>query len=161
MTTSPNSSDSDQVPPDMPPPNDQADWEKAAQDFQQSILEKTQASAAVWAAAVSTLLGLFGTVALVTGPTEFMKLNSQMRIAVVVATVIAGALAACSVVFATQAQELPDLATANWNGYAYRAFVASGAKRARTKLDQARQLGLFAAAVLFLLGLAVMITGAF
>jgi hypothetical protein len=160
MSINTTSSHSDTPPLDMPQPDDHRDWDKAAQEFQQDVLDKVQASAGVWAGGIATLLGLFGTVALVTGPTEVAKLSDPIKVVAVAATVVAGALAAAAVLLATQAQELPDLSSENWNGRAYRAYVMSGAMRARQKLTRSRFLGLGAAGVLFLLGIIVMIDSA-
>ena len=144
----------------MPSPGDHREWDKAAQEFQQNVLDKVQASAGVWAGGITTLLGLFGTVALVTGPTEVAKLSGPINVVAVAATVVAGTLVAAAVLLATQAQELPDLSGENWNGRAHRAYVMSGAIRARQKLTRSRLLGLSAAGILFLLGFIVMIDSA-
>jgi hypothetical protein len=157
MTSVRTSSDSAKLPPDLPLPDDHLDWDKAAKEFQQSVLDKVQASAGIWAGSITALLGLFGSVALVSGPSEIAKLSDLLQVIAVVATVVAGGLAAAAVIFATQAQELPDVKSENWNGNAYRVYVAQGALRARAKLAFARVLGMSAAAILFLLGVAVMI----
>ncbi len=160
MSNRTTSSHSATPPPDIPLPGDHLEWDKAAQEFQQDVLDKVQASAGVWAGAITALLGLFGTVALVTGPTEVAKLSDPIKVVAVAATVIAGSLAAAAVILATQAQELPDLSSDNWNGVAYRAYVMSGAIRARQKLSLSRLLGCSAAGILFVLGVIVMIDSA-
>ena len=68
MTTPNNSTLSSDPPADIPPPPDQSDWDKAAEQFLLDLLTKVQASAGVWSGAIAALLGIFGTVALVTGP---------------------------------------------------------------------------------------------
>jgi hypothetical protein len=160
MSNSTTSSHSDTPPPDMPLPSDHREWDTAAEEFRRNVLDKVRASAGVWAGGLTTLLGLFGTVALVTGPTEVAKLSGPIRVIAIAGTVVAGALAAAAVLLATQAQELPDLSSENWNGRAYQSYVMHGAMRARQKLARSRLFGLSAVGVLFLLGVIVMIDSA-
>ena len=159
MTTA-SSSIAQGPPPNLPGPPDAAKWDEAAQQFQQELLTKLQATAAVWSSAVSTLLGLFGTVALVSGSDALSELGDVMQIIVIVLIALAGVLAAASVALASQAQTLPDLRAENWSGTAYRVFVSRGARRAKDKLQKSRILGLAAAAVLFAVGLITLIDAA-
>lgn len=151
------STESVKPPLDLPSPPDQGNWDKAAQEFQQQLLVRTQESAAIWSGAVSTLLGLFGTVALVTGPDDITKLTSSVRVLVIALTVAAGLLAGWSVVLATQAQTPPGAESSNWNGYAYRVYVYRNAGRVAARLKLSRILGATAAGLIFAVGVIALI----
>lgn len=157
MTPPNNSTVSSDPPADIPPPPDQSDWDKAAEQFLLDLLTNVQASAGVWSGAIAALLGIFGTVALVTGPSDITKFGPDMKGAVVVLTLIAGVLAGTALVLVTLAQQLPRVSSENWNGSAYRAYVTKNAGRARCQLDWGRFLGVLAGAVVFTLGFAVLV----
>jgi hypothetical protein len=144
-------------PPDIPPPPDQAKWDDAAEQFQLDLLSKVQASAAVWSGAIGTLLGLFGSVALVTGPTDISKFGPGLKVAIIVLTLIAGVCAAVALVLASIAQQLPSVHSANWNGTVYRAYIVRTAETARQQLNLPRILGIVAAGVVFILGVVILI----
>jgi hypothetical protein len=153
------SSDS-QPPADLPPPPDMAKWDDAADQFRIDLLAKVQASASAWSGAITALLGLFGTVTVITGTSDIAKIAEPTQGIVIGLTVIAGALAACSLYFATRAQQLPSVRSDNWRGSVYRAYVVSSAESAGLRLKKARALGMLAAGVIFMIGLTVMIYGA-
>jgi hypothetical protein len=144
-------------PPNIPPPPDQAKWDDAAEQFQLDLLSKVQASAAVWSGAIGTLLGLFGSVALVTGPNDISKVGPNLKVAIIVLTLVAGACAAVALVQATIAQQLPSVHSENWNGTVYRAYIVRTAETARQQLNLARTLGVLAAGVVFILGVVVLV----
>jgi hypothetical protein len=144
-------------PPDIPRPPDQAKWDDAAEQFQLDVLSKVQASAAVWSGAIGTLLGLFGSVALVTGPNDISKFGPNLKPAIIVLTVVAGICAAVALVLATTAQQLPSVHSENWNGTVYRAYIVRTAETARQQLNLARILGVAAADVVFIMGVVVLI----
>jgi hypothetical protein len=160
MTAGQTSTESEIPPADTPPPPDHAAWEDAAQAFQEASLRRVQESAGVWAGSLGALLGLFGTVAVVAGPSEVADLHTGTRIAVIILVVIAGALGGTAIYFATQAQEIPEVASDNWNGASYRVYVVTGAKKLRDKLRLAQRLGLVAAGVVFVVGVLALIDGA-
>jgi hypothetical protein len=155
-----NSTQGDVPPPGIPPPTNRADWDKAALEFQQTVLSKEQETAGVWAGALTALLSLFGTIALVTGSTDIAKLSAPMKVFAVVSIAVAGVLAVAAIVLATQAQELPKVSSENWNGTAYRVYVIDGAVGARRKLHWSHLFGYTAAGVLFVLGFAVIVNSA-
>jgi hypothetical protein len=160
MTVGQTSTDSDTPPVDTPPPPDRTAWDEAAHAFQEAGVRRVQASAGVWAGSLGALLGLFGTVGLVTGPSEAADLHTGTQIAVIILVVIAGALGGTAIYFATRAQEMPEVESDNWNGESYRAYVVTTAKKLRDKLRLAQRLGLTAAGVVFLVGVLALIDGA-
>jgi hypothetical protein len=152
-------SSNDTTPPDdIPPPPDQAKWDEAAEQFRLNLFTNVQASAGVWSGAIAALLGLFGTVALVTGPNDITKLDPDIRITVIAMTIVAGVLAGVALILATMAQQLPSVSSENWNGSVYRAYVVRNAETARWQLNFARILGILAASDVFALGLVVLIS---
>jgi len=151
------SSDGSEPPPDIPGPPDEADWDKAAEDFLLKLLTNVQGSANVWSGAIATLLGLFGSVALVTGPTDVTKLGSAMKVFVIVMIILAGVLAGIALILVTLAQQLPSVRSENWQGSVYRAYVVRNAETARRQLNYARILGISAGVLIFILGVTVLI----
>ncbi|HUC23406.1 MAG TPA: hypothetical protein VMA73_11920 [Streptosporangiaceae bacterium] len=157
MTPPNNSTQSSDPPADIPPPPDQSDWDEAAEQFLLDLLKNVQASASVWSGAAAALLGLFGTVALVTGPSDITKLGPDMKCAAIILTLAAGVLAGAALLLLTLAQQLPSVSSENWNGSKYRGYVTKNAGRARCQLNWGRILGILAGAVVFALGVAVLI----
>jgi hypothetical protein len=144
----------------MPDPPDQKEWDKAAQEYQQTVLQRAQASASTWSGAMATLLGLFGTVGVVAGPSEISKLSTWAKVVIVILVLAAGATGGAGVVLATRAQQPPEVESPNWNGMAYRIYVVKSAKAARSTLMTAQVLGLIAAGLVFLTGLIALVDGA-
>lgn len=144
----------------IPPPPDQGKWDDAAEQFQIDLLKNVQASASVWSGIVGTLLGLFGTVAVVTGATDVTKLHGWQQFVVIAVTIVAGILGGIALICAAQAQSLPHVATGNWNGMAYRLYVIESADRARGQLEVARILAVVAAMLVFATGVFVLIATA-
>lgn len=150
----------EQPPSDMPPPPDSAKWDQAAEQFRIDLLSKVQASAAVWSGAIATLLGLFGSVALVAGPADISKIGGPTKAVVVVLTLLAGLTAAIALVLAAIAQQLPSVHSNNWNGAAYQAYVIGNADAVASKARVARILGVIAAGLVFATGMTALIYGA-
>lgn len=143
-----------------PPPPDQKKWDDAAQAFQEQLLTRVQESAGVWAGAISALLGIFGAVALVTGPTEIGKVSDGLQPYVIAIIIAAGLAAGASLLLAALAQQLPSVKSNNWNGTAYRLYVVGRADSARLRLAWSKALGIAAAVSVFALGVTVLIDGA-
>ncbi|WP_158708426.1 hypothetical protein [Streptomyces sp. NRRL S-244] len=78
-------------------------WENKAEEASRASLSTIQASAAAWATTTSTLLGLFGAVAIVQGPSSIEKLNESDRGTVVVLVTMAAIFAFVSVLATARA----------------------------------------------------------
>lgn len=144
---------------DTPPPPPDADaWEKAAEEFYIGSLEKIRGSAEKWCGTVATLLGLFGTVAIVSGPTEIAKIpEAWLRTTVIGLIVLAGVAAGTAVVVgAFAAQGIPK-ERARWDGETYRAYVVGNSSTARTQLLVSRAAGIAAACIVFAGGVLLLI----
>jgi hypothetical protein len=153
-------SSDDSIPPnDIPPPPDEAQWDDAAEQFLLSLLTNVQASASTWSGAIAALLGLFGSVALVTGPSDITKLGQTAQIIVVSLTLLAGVLAGVALILTTIAQQLPSVHSENWRGSVYRDYVVRTSETARIQLNVARILGILAAVAVFAVGVIVLFVG--
>ncbi len=144
----------------IPGSDDLPDWDKAAQEFQQNILFKLQASAGVWATGLTSFLGLFGTVALVTGTDDIQKVSGWLRPLLIGTIVISGGLLAGSVYFCTSAQALPHVESKNWNGEAYRIYVHDNLPKVRKSLRRGQVLGVGAGVLVFMVGVTALINSA-
>jgi hypothetical protein len=137
----------------LPPPLDQPVWEKAAVDAAVAQLANIRAAAEKWAGTVGTLLGLFGTVAVVTGTDALAKIpNENTRQILYNILVWAGILAGLSILAASIAATQTFTKSKNWNGDALRAKVAGASMPALIELWISRVTGVAAAALVFIVG---------
>ena len=141
--------------PHQPGPPDAAEWDKAALTFATEHLARVRASATAWTGTVGTLVGLFGTVAVVGGTTKLADVPSPtLRWVIVGLVAIAGVLAGASIVAGVRAAHGASLRTSdNWSGSAYRAAVVTNTDDALDWLRRARWAGLAAAFTVFTIGL--------
>ncbi|MEV0722311.1 hypothetical protein AB0I37_05980 [Micromonospora purpureochromogenes] len=141
--------------PHQPGPPDAAEWDKAAVTFATEQLTRVRASATAWAGTVGTLLGLFGTIAVVGGTTKLADVSSPtLRWVIVSLVTIAGVLAGASIVTGVRAAHGASLRTSdNWSGSAYRAAVVKNTDDALNWLRWTRWTGLAAALTVFTIGL--------
>ncbi|RZU52521.1 hypothetical protein EV385_4387 [Krasilnikovia cinnamomea] len=141
--------------PHRPGPPDEAEWDKAAVTFATEQLTRVRASATTWTGTVGTLLGLFGAVAIIGGPTKLTDVPSPtLRWIIVSLITSAGILAAASIVTGVRAANGATLRTSdNWSGSAYRAAVITNTDDALNWLRRARWTGLAAALTVFTIGL--------
>lgn len=151
----------DDLPPDLPPPPDQTDWDEAAQAFLLSSLGDVQTSAEHWSTALGGLLGLFGTIAVVTGPDKIADVSDGLwELAVISLIVVAGLAAGVALYLAAVAQMRPSPNSENWNGTAYQAYVISRSQRAARYLNLSRVLGVVATGLLFAAGVVMLVDAA-
>lgn len=143
----------------MPPPPDAAEWDQAAGEFYRGSLDRIRSSAEKWTGSVATLLGLFGTVALVAGPSEIAKVPSHVRDRVVGLIVLAGVAAGIAVLTGAFAAQGTPRRMSPWNGDAYRAYVTQQAGTARRLLIASRCTGIGAALLVFITGVTVLVAG--
>jgi hypothetical protein len=157
----PGAAEPPEPPADMPAPPDQEAWDEAAQDFMLQALSDVQESAEKWSTALGGLLGLFGTVALVSGPDEISKVSDGPWQGTVIGLVIAAGLCAGIALYlaaVTQMRPRPD--SDNWNGTAYQIYVIRKSQHGAAYLNASRVLGVIAAVLIFAAGIAVLIDGA-
>jgi hypothetical protein len=150
-----------QPPDDLPPPPDQDEWDRAAQEFLFKSLADIQSSAERWSTALGGLLVLFGTVTLVTGPSDIAKVSAgPWRTAVIILIALAGLFAAVALYLAAIVQLRPNPRSENWNGTAYQVYVISKSRQGARYLNLSRALGGVAVAFVFAVGIAVLINSA-
>jgi hypothetical protein len=139
----------------QPDPPDAAEWNKAAVTFATEQLTRARASATAWTGTVGTLLGLFGTVAIVGGTTKLADVpNPTLRWVIVALVALAGLLAGASTVTGVRAAHGARLRTSdNWSGTAYRAAIVTSTEETLHWLRRARWTRLAAALTVFAIGL--------
>jgi hypothetical protein len=143
-----------------PKPTDQAKWEEEAVKFHVEQLTRVRGAAEKWTGTVATLLGVFGTVAAISGTATLDKINSDdLRWTIVGLVSVAGVAAIVSIaVGALAAQGAVPKRRENWSGVTYRSWVTDETPKAAKKLAIARVAGLIAAGLVFAIGLLSLIT---
>ena len=147
----------------LPPrPADATKWDEEAVTFATTQLTRVRGSAEKWSATIATLLGLFGTVALVGGSDELAGFeNEYVRYAIVIILAVAGIAAGVSLIMCSMAAfgakpRIDD----NWSGEALRGHVNSASADSTAKLKAALIVGFIAAALVFAVGLAGLVNAA-
>jgi hypothetical protein len=121
-------------------------------------LADVQSSAERWSTALGGLLGIFGTVALVTGPSDIAKVASgTLRVTIVTLIIVAGIFAGVALYLAALVQLRPSPKSDNWNGTAYQIYVISKAQRGAKYLNLSRGFGVVAAVFVFAVGAVTLI----
>jgi hypothetical protein len=140
--------------PQLPPPSDQPAWDKAATDAAVGQLAAVRSTAEKWAGTVTALLGVFSSVAVITGTDALKDVRWQtLRIALAVAIGVAGVFAFVSIVQSARAAQGSSKTYDNWNGDTLRAVVAGDVPAARTTLRWSKIFGVAAAVLVFAVGM--------
>lgn len=148
-------------PDDLPLPPDQAEWDEAAQKFMLQSLADVRDSAERWSTALGGLLGLFGTVALVTGPDRIGDVSDGLWEAAVIGLIIlAGITGGIALYLAAVTQIRPSPSSEHWDGSAYQAYVIRNSERGARYLNISRVLGIAAAVLIFAAGVIVLLYAA-
>lgn len=146
--------------PPRPPP-DAAAWDKAAADAAVAQLTSVRSTAEKWAGTVTALLGVFSTVAVVTGTDVLKDISSEgVRQVLIGLIVVAGLAAGASIYFAANAAQGSITLMNNWNGSTYRAAVNAKTSAAVGSLKQSRIAGIVAASLVFVVGVVSLIAAA-
>jgi len=141
--------------PIPPSPLDQAKWDEAAIAFDLERLIFIRTSAEKWAESLTTLIGVFGVVAIIGGTDKLKDIDSAaLRVLVIGLVIVAGIAASWSVLQSAKIARggLPEDDT-NWNGSRYREYVQTETKRAVRQLPRAQVAGVMAASLVFLVGI--------
>jgi hypothetical protein len=146
------------TPPPAPPPrpSDWDRWAKEAEDARHESLKNARASAEKWTGTISALLGLFSTVAIVSGPDAIKDLGSGVvRWVAVAAIAVSGVLAGISVVVGAYAAQgrLVKLGNLDWD--ALEDHTVAETDGVRSKLKVSRATAVAAAITLLAAGLVV------
>jgi hypothetical protein len=145
-------------PSALPPPLDQDKWDEAAQDFAIQTLTRVRTTAEKWTGTIGVLLGAFGASAVFVSPQALgQSLPRPLTVVVYTCLILVSLLAISAISFgALAAQGGIPRAWDNWNGDTYAAYVIGNAGKAAGQLRLSRWLGAAAAALVFVLGCAVL-----
>jgi hypothetical protein len=138
---------------------DQA-WDKAAADTLVGQLSSVRGTAEKWAGTVTALVGVFSTVAVVTGADALEDLSQQTRIVVVALIVLAGLAALASIWKSAAAAQGSFTRLTNWNGDSFRDASNTKIGQAITDLNRSRVAGVVAAALVFVVSVISLVAGA-
>lgn len=148
--------------PTDPPPPDQPDWDKAAVAVAIGQLDAVRGTAEKWVGSVTALLGIFSSVALVTGVTAVTDVRWEwLRITLIIVMGLAGVAAGLAIFFgAMAAQGAGPQRHTNWNGTELRATVTDQTPKAVRNLKISRNSGVAAAVLVFCVGMASLVVSA-
>ncbi len=143
----------------LPPPPDQPAWDAAATKAAVEQLTTIRATAGKWSGTVTALLGIFSSVAIVTGTSTLSDVGwLWARWALFVAVIVAGLLAAGSIWFGAQAaQGSTPSVYAVFNGTVLRDLVADETPGALKNLRLSKRFGFAAAGLVFGIGLCTLV----
>jgi hypothetical protein len=125
-----------------------------AEELQFNALDRIKATAEKWLGTIASLTGVFGIIALISGPSDISKLNPQLRGLVVLALIIAVSCAFGSIILAALAAQ--GVPTRIWaDGQQLKAETANRVDEAVTRLNWSRYLVVL---VVISLGISIGIT---
>lgn len=145
----------------FPGPANDAAWEAAAVSATIGQLNHVHDVAAKWSTTITGLIGVFGSIALVSGTSELDKIKPQwLQIGIVIATVAAGVTAAVSVYQGAQAAIGRTGVYNGMDGPKLREAVHERAADAVKHLSTSKGWGYAAAALVFAVGVTTLMTAA-
>jgi hypothetical protein len=109
-------------------------WEERANDLSRTSLDTIRASATAWAATTTTLVGVFGTVAVVKGPDTLAQLAGADRDAVTGLVIGAAAVAFVSVLATAYASRGPTKRYSPLTGVQLKLWTMKTTRQARAAL---------------------------
>jgi hypothetical protein len=136
---------------------DDVRWDKEADDVRHKALDDVRSLSSKWEGTVATILGLFSTVAIVTGPASFDKITyTWVRWTALALIAAAGIAAFVGVYHAAQASQGPDPKLLNnLDGAALQADSFGQVEGAVRHLKWSRKATFLAAGALFAAGILV------
>jgi hypothetical protein len=145
----------------LPPPPDQPEWDKAAVAAAVGSLTAVRATAEKWVGTVTALLGIFSSVAVIGGTDKLTDIRWHLlRWLLVVAIGLAGLCAGISIFKGAKAAQAAPATYSNWNGSKLRSSTSDLIPPALAALKSSRRWGIAAAALVFVVGLATLISAA-
>jgi hypothetical protein len=133
---------------------DDLDWKAEAEKLRHSALREIRETAKAWAASISALLGVAGTVAFVKGPDTFGKLGEGAGNFAFWLTVVAALLAGLAIGLATFAAQGTPQRFASLDGWTLKKISRERAKRAAELLLYSR-IATIVAALAILVGFSI------
>jgi hypothetical protein len=124
---------------------DNIQWDREALAATHTALAGVRGTAEKWAATITFVLGLFGTVAFIKGPDAFTKLSTDTGLVVVALILVAAAAAGTAAIEAALAAQGTPVMADNWNGWVMRQLEWIQANNAMKQLRLSRSLAVVAA----------------
>ena len=134
-------------------------WEQRATELSRTSLETIRASATAWAATTTTLLGVFGTVAIVKGPDSISALEGTSRDVVTGLVVGAAVVAFISVLATGYASRGPTKRYTPLTGLKLATWTRQTARRAHNALLIGQATGIAAALLVLAAGITATVSG--
>jgi hypothetical protein len=134
-------------------------WEQRATELSRTGLETVRASATAWAATTTTLLGIFGAVAIVKGPDSIAALEGTSRDVVTGLVVGAAVVGFVSVLATGYASRGPTRRYAPLTGLRLAKWTKLTTRKARTALLVGQATGIVAALLVLAAGITAAISG--
>jgi hypothetical protein len=134
-------------------------WERRALELSRTSLDTIRASATAWAATTTTLLGVFGTVAIIKGPASVSELTGGSRDAVTGLVIGAALVAFVSVLSTAFASRGPAKRYAPLTGLKLKEWSIRAARRARTALTVGQVTAIVAALLVLSAGVVATAAG--
>jgi hypothetical protein len=135
-------------------------WEEQATELSRTQLSTVRDAAKAWSATTTALLGVFGTVAIVQGPTSVEKLTEDIRKWVVTAIVAAAILVVCSVLATARASRGPTKRYRPLTGLILAKWSKDETGKARWWLLVGQVTAVLAACLVLATGVAVLVSAA-
>jgi hypothetical protein len=134
-------------------------WEQRATELSRTSLETIRASATAWAATTTTLLGVFGAVAIVKGPDSISALQGTSRDVVTGFVVGAAVVAFASVLATGYASRGPSKRYTPLTGLRLAAWTRRTTRNAHTALLVGQATGIVAALLVLAAGVTAAVSG--
>jgi hypothetical protein len=135
-------------------------WENRATELSRTSLETVRASATAWTATTTTLMGVFGTVAIIKGPQSLSELGDFIRVVVVTLLVLAAALAVISILATARAGRGPTKRYAPLNGLRLAKWTKETTRKSRKALLVGQITGMTAAILILSAGVVATVAAA-
>jgi hypothetical protein len=131
-------------------------WEDEARDISRTSLEQIRATATAWVGTTAVLLGVFGTVAIISGPDALKGLSKSVQGTVLVLTAIAAAFAGIGILASALAWRGIPKKYSPLTGLRLAKYTKDRSRAAAVQLKIGRAASICAAALVVIAGLVAM-----
>jgi hypothetical protein len=131
-------------------------WEEQAEELSRTSLKRIRETATAWAATITALLGIFGTVAIIQGPDTIADFSGGTQTFLIVIIAIAVGLAISAVITTELAAQGVPKKLRPLTGRKLARWHVDESDRAATLLAWGRDLAIAAAALIFVAGVVAM-----
>jgi hypothetical protein len=134
-------------------------WEQRATELSRTSLDTIRASATAWAATTTTLIGVFGAVAIVKGPDTLAQLAGTTRDAVTGLVFGAAGIAFVSVLATAYASQGPTKRYSPLNGIKLKLWTTRTTRRAHAALLVGQATAILSALLILAAGITAAVAG--